>query len=309
MASSHTKKIAIAVCTFNRNEALATLLEAILVSIRALTDATSVGVVIVDDSTDGKAREVADRFRNEFELGLVYKFSGKQNISLARNLAIETASGMSDWTVMIDDDCEPVVEWLEELLTMQKRTGADVITGPMIRRVPPGSPRWLTEEPFLELGHARPQNGAEMEVASTFNSMISSQWLKQHPETRFDPSLGKIGGEDMVFYRSARAQGLRIRYAERACVYENEPPSRANLAYQLRLFFWHGNSSYVASVNSGTHPIRVLLHGLNSLQKALTRPLLRIFKGESIQWRYSVATMLHAVGKIIGVFGVTVRHK
>ena len=221
---------------------------------------------------------MADRFKNRFELGLEYRISGNKNISLARNLAIETGSAMADWVAMIDDDCEPFSEWLEELVSAQRRTGAEVITGPMRWRVPPGSPRWLMDEPFLELGHARPADGSELKIASTFNSMISSRWLKEHPAVRFDPALGKIGGEDMVFYRAAHAEGLRIRYAERAGVYQNEPSSRANLPYQLRLFFWHGNSSYVTTVDSGVHPIRVFLHGINSLQKALLRPLIRLGK-------------------------------
>ena len=87
-------------------------------------------------------------------------------------------------------------------------------------------------------------------------SMISSKWLKEHPTIRFHPNLGVVGGEDMVFYRTARAAGLRIRHSERGWVYENEPPSRATLSYQLRLFFWHGNSSYVTSVRSGVSPTR-----------------------------------------------------
>lgn len=306
---SARQTIAVAICTFNRNEALTTLLEALLVNITRLAGQAAVGVVIVDDSADGKARSVADQFQDRFELGLAYRYSGRQNISLARNLAIETASKMADWAVMIDDDCEPIPEWLEEMLAAQRRTGAEAVTGPMKRRVPPGSPKWLTDEPFLDLGHAHPEDGAELTVASTFNSMISSKWLKEHPGVRFQPTLGTIGGEDMVFYRMAHAEGLRIRYAEKASVYENEPPSRATLSYQLRLFFWHGNSSYVTTVNTGVRPFRIFLHGVNSLQKALLRPILRLGRGQKPQLRYCLALVLHALGKMIGAFGVRVRHR
>jgi succinoglycan biosynthesis protein ExoM len=301
--------IAVAICTYNRNEALSTLLEALIVSAAHVAKRVTISVVIVDDSSDGRARTVAQQYEGRFDLGIAYRISGRQNISLARNLAIETASEIADWTAMIDDDCEPGPEWLEALLDIQLRTGADAVTGTMIRRAPPGSPKWLTEEPFLELGLVHPKDGAEVTSASTFNSMISSRWLREHPTIRFQPELGVIGGEDMVFYRGAHAAGLRIHYSDRAVVYENQPPARATLTYQLRCFFWHGNSSYVTSVRSGVHPFRLFLHGANSLRQALLRPIGRACRGYRPQLRYCLASVLHALGKIIGPLGIRVRHR
>jgi len=306
---SVTPTIAVAVCTYNRNEALATLLEALLVNAVHLSERASVGVVVVDDSADGNARGVIERFEGRFSLGINYRLSGRQNISLARNMAIESASEIADWTAMIDDDCEPRPEWLEALIDTQQKTGADAVTGTMIRRVPPGSPKWLTDEPFLELGLARPADRARLTIAATFNSMLSSRWLKDHPAIRFQPALGVIGGEDMVFYHAATTAGLRIHYSERAVVYENEPPSRATLAYQLRLFLWHGNTSYVTSVRSGTHPVRMFIHGVNSLRQSLVRPIVRVCQGENPQLRYCLASALHAVGKMIGPLGIRIQHK
>jgi succinoglycan biosynthesis protein ExoM len=301
--------IAVAICTYNRNEALANLLEALVRSAAYLGERGAVGVVVVDDSADGKARTIIERFRRSFELGIHYRFSGRKNISHARNLAIETASEMADWTAMTDDDCEPVPEWLEALLETQRKTGADTVTGTMVRRVPTGSPSWLIDEPFLELGLTRPPDCVALSTASTFNSMISSHWLKEHPEIRFQPALGVVGGEDMVFYRSARAAGLRIYYSERGFVYENEPPIRATLAYQLRLFFWHGNSSYITCVYEGIRPLRLFLHGANLMRLAFLRPITRILRGQRPQLRYCLASALLALGKMSGPFGVRLDHR
>jgi succinoglycan biosynthesis protein ExoM len=301
--------ISVAICTYNRNEALNTLLTALLDCAAKLAGRVAVGVVVVDDSSDGRARTIVEQFSDRFDLGIIYRISGRQNISLARNMAIESAMELAEWVAMTDDDCEPVPEWLEELLGVQRRTGADAVTGPMVRRVPAGSPSWLVDEPFLQLGLEESEDGAELTSASTFNALISSEWLKNHPTIRFQPSLGVVGGEDMVFYRAARSAGLQIRYAKRARVFENEPPSRATLAYQLRLFFWHGNSSSISSVQSGTSSFRMFLHGLKSLQQALVRPIFRICKGQRPQWRYSVASTLHAIGKLAGVMGLRVKHR
>src|SRR5258707_3644741 len=132
--------IAVAICTYNRNEELAILLNALLISVEHLEGRARVGVVIVDDTADGKAVSVVGGFSNRFELGIRYRISGRQNISLARNMAIEAASEIADWTAMIDDDCEPTEQWLAALFDTQQRTQADAVTGPMVRRVPAGGP-------------------------------------------------------------------------------------------------------------------------------------------------------------------------
>ena len=79
--------------------------------------------------------------------------------------------------------------WLEALLETQARTGADAVTGRMVRRVPDGSPRWITEEPFLELGVEQFADGTEMPSAATFNTMMSSGWLKAEPGNSFRACL------------------------------------------------------------------------------------------------------------------------
>src|SRR5262249_1044323 len=157
------------------------------------------------DSNDGRALSVAQSYQARFDLGITYRRSGRQNISLARNMAVETASKIADWIAMIDDDCEPQSDWLQVMLDIHKRTHADAVTGTMIRRIPPESPKWLTEEPFLDLGLDHPEDGAEVTTASTFNCMISSRWIRDHQSIRFEPDLGVVGGEDMVFYRAAHA--------------------------------------------------------------------------------------------------------
>ncbi len=207
-------KVAVAICTYKRNDLLTRLLDALLICAERVHNRAAIGVVIVDDTKEGLARSVAEAFADRFELGLQYRISGQQNISLARNLAVETAMDMGDWVAMTDDDCEPPPQWLEALLDLQRRTGADAVTGRMVRRVPEDSPRWITEQPFLELGVEERADAAPMESAATFNSMLSSEWLKTHPQIRFDPAMGVIGGEDMVFFRAARAAGLAIRFSE-----------------------------------------------------------------------------------------------
>jgi glycosyltransferase involved in cell wall biosynthesis len=303
-------RIIAAICTFNRLEPLAVLLEGLLENARRLGDRAALGAVVVDDSSDGNARPVVDRFAGEFELGVVYRFSGRQNIAAARNLAVEAALERADWIVMTDDDCEPAPDWIEVLLDAQQRTSVDAVSGVLQRRVPPGSPRWLTEEPFLRIGlWENVEDGAEVDSAATHNSLLSARWLREHPHVRFDPALGKTGGEDPVFYRCAHKAGLRIRYCARAVVYENEPPSRATLRFQLRYHFWSGNAAYITCVRRGDHPVRMFLHGGKIAAKALLRPVGRLARGRPPQLRYGAASVLRGLGCMLGLLGVRVPHR
>ena len=307
--SEEPTAIAVAICTYKRNDLLARLLEALTICADRVRDRASVGVVLVDDTPEGQARPVADSFADRFALGVQYRISGHQNISLARNLAIETAMEMADWTAMTDDDCEPPPEWLEALLDLQHRTGTDAVTGRMKRRVPDGSPRWITDQPFLELGVEELPDGAEMTSAATFNTMISSRWLKEHDGIRFDPHFGVVGGEDMVFFRAARASGLSIRFSERGFVYENEPADRATFGYQLYVYFWHGNSAALSCIRSGMSRWRMFVHGLASLARALLRPIGRMIRGRMPQLRFALAQLLHSIGKLLGTLGVRIEHR
>ncbi len=309
VTASDRARVVVAICTYRRNADLEVLLRALGDCAARVRDHAAVGVAIVDDTASGDARPVADAFADSFELGLRYGISGRQNISLARNMVIETALGFGDWIAMTDDDCEPPAEWLEELLRVQAMTGADAVTGRMVRRAPPGSPQWLTDEPFFDLGVEVAQDGAEVPAGATFNSLISADWLRLHPDIRFDPEFGVIGGEDMMFYRAARAAGLDIRFAARAFVYENESPARATLGYQLYVHYWHGNSACHSSVGSGMPRWRMAVHGGASLARAVAYPIKRIASGKTPQFRYGMALMLHAAGKLVGVAGVRVDHR
>ena len=307
--SSGRTTIAVAICTYKRNEPLAVLLESLTACAERVRQRAAVGVVIIDDTSDEQARPVADAFAGRFELGLHYKVSGKQNISIARNMAIETAMEIADWTAMTDDDCETPEHWLEALLETQARTGADAVTGRMVRRVPAGSPRWITEEPFLELGVEQFAEGTEMPTAATFNTMMRRGWLKSHPKIRFAPAFGVVGGEDMVFFRAAKAAGLSIHFSKQGFVYENESAERATFRYQLYVYFWHGNSAALSCIESGMSRPRMFVHGGASLVRAFGRPLGRLLRGQKPQLRFALAQVLHSVGKLFGTFGIRIEHR
>lgn len=298
-----------AICTYRRNDELARLLEGLEVAAARVADRCRVGVVVIDDTVERLAEPVATRFADRFALGVTYRVSGKQNISLGRNIGLETGVELGDWIAMTDDDCVPDPDWFVALLDVQAATGADAVSGRYVRSAPDGTPRWLTEQPFLDEGIHLFEDRSEMEIASTHNSMISAAWLRAHPGVRFDPDLGKLGGEDMVFYRTAREDGLGIRYARHAVIHEIQPPERCTYRYLVRNALWLGNSQYVTTVQSGRSTrVRMFLHGGREMQKALTRPVARLVRRQRPQLRFAFVTLVRATGVMLGAAGVRIAH-
>lgn len=305
---SSLPRIVVAICTYKRNEPLRTLLSALVRVAEATGARAEVGVVIVDDNPDGRARGVADEFESRFALGLQYRTSGKGNISIARNIAVDTACADADWVAMVDDDCEPEPDWLCAYLDVLEATGADCATGAMNLRVPPGSPAWLNEQPFFDDLRFQQDDASPMEVAATNNSIIRASFLREHPEIRFLPELGKLGGEDMVFYRTARAAGLQIRFARKAGVWGNEPPERATFKHLVMYRFWLGNSMYVTNRHFGDANGRLFLRGGKMSALAMLRPLTRLARRERPQWRYGLASFACGVGLMAGSLGFKKNH-
>jgi succinoglycan biosynthesis protein ExoM len=302
-------RVAVAICTYRRNEPLRHLLETLVGVAEKVRPRAAVGIVICDDNPDQRARSVADDFADRFELGVGYVTSGLQNISLARNAAVEAAIELGDWVAMTDDDCEPVPEWLDSYLDVLEATGSDAATGRMILQTPAGSPSWLTDEPFLTVGMLDHPDGARIDRAGTNNSIVSASWLREHPDIRFSERLGRIGGEDMVFYRTAEKAGLHIRFSTAASVLGIEPADRCTLAYRLRSALWHGNTEGVTNLEAGDASRgRLLLRAGRRLARALVRPVRRGAGGRRPQLRYCLAAMLEAIGLAASAVGLRIDH-
>ena len=299
----------LAVCTFNRNAELAVLLDSVAqVADRSATD-FAIGAVVVDDSADANARTVAQGFADRFELGVHYRHSGARNISVARNLALETAMDLGDWIAMTDDDCEPGDEWLSELLRVQRETNADVVTGPLIRRAHAGAPAWISEQPFLNAERFDAADGIKLRTAFTNNSLISSAILRTNPALRFRLEFGRIGGEDTVFFHAIADAGHAMHFARHAVMFENEVEERLTLSYQLRRFFWYGNTSVLTSRAKGVGAAKLAKHGIGTIVRAVARPIGRMMRGERPQMLYALAEVVNGAGKLAGVMGMKVNHK
>lgn len=303
-------KVLVTVCTYRRNDGLREVLEGLQVAADKVRERAAVGVVVVDDNPDRLAEPVAAANDDHFELGVRYCHSGKGNISVARNLGLEIAAAAADWVAMTDDDCVPVPEWLVAHLDCVTETGATASTGPLVAIAPAATPSWVTDQPFLLLGQFDYSWRERLDLAATNNSFVAASWLRDHPEVRFSDDLGKVGGEDMVFYRTAHRHGLDIRYAPDAAVHETQPADRLTYRYLLRRAFWLGNSEAVTNlVTKDAGRGRLLLRAGNRVRKTVQRSAIGAFRDGRPQLRYTLAASLGGVGMALGALGIRVEHR
>lgn len=310
MEAKSVQSVAIYVCTFQRNEPLRNLLASLSVAAETVRPEIQVAVVIVDDNPDGRAKAIAESEDSGFDLGLHYRHSGAQNISVARNMGIEACLELADWVAMVDDDQVVEPGWLKALIDTQAEFDADAVTGPVFLRYGEEYPNWLHNEPFGQILEAIPQpDGSSVSVCSTGNSMLSSKFLKDNPEIRFRLDLGTVGGEDMVFYREAVERGLKAHYSLDAVSWGEQPPERSNLNYQLRASMWMGNSEYLTNIESGsTTKARMVLRAGKRGLGYLGRPFRRVVSGKNPQIRFTLAGFAQVAGMFAGVFGVKLEH-
>lgn len=300
-----TTSIVVGVCTFRRNDQLRLLLQT-LVEVSGRRQ-EPLALLVVDDDLAGGAHAVVTEVASSFEGVLVYLRTGSANLSIARNTVIEEGIRLGDWLVLIDDDCLPDPMWLDHLLDVQQRTGADMVTGHVVYRARPGAPAWLMNEPFCD--YTSYADAEEPAFGNTANVLLSTRFLHESG-VRFRQTLGLTGGEDMTFYADARAKGGVLRYASSAVVYEELTSARERLGYHLHRQFWLGNNMVV--INRHTHResmLRLFLRGTKRAVTSLAQPVLRHRRGEPAQVRWAVAYALQGVGLVLGVFGVTVRHR
>lgn len=307
-APDSPERVAVCVCTYRRPEALRRLLDRLVAVARDAGAAARIGVVVVDDDPDGSARLTADRYRNDFELGVAYVHSAAGNISVARNHAIRRGSEVGTWLALIDDDCLPDVGWVRELLVVARGHDADAVSGACVDEPPPGAPSWLTREPFLD-DLSSGTDGEVIEIGPLKNTLVSAPFLRAH-DLGFDVAMGHAGGEDVLFFNQLARAGARHRFAAAAVVREQVPPERATLGYQLGRRFWYGNTEAITMIATGrASRARVVAGGVKLVGLGIAEPVRQALGRRSPRWRWNLSEILRGIGRVLGALGIKVRHR
>ena len=217
--------VSVCVCTYRRAHVAETIKS--LLSQRLSAEDTF-EIVVIDDDRARSAEAIVASFQDAPVL-VRYAHFGAGNVSLARNVALDAATG--DWIAFIDDDELAAPDWLASLLRVQRESGADIVKGYVDGIYPPETPAWVRAgDPYTR------DYGADGETPRLLASgnVLFRRALIESIKLRFDPAFGRTGGEDSDFFGRLREAGARAVASRSAVVQEIVPADRVTVAYLRR---------------------------------------------------------------------------
>jgi len=208
-------RIAVCITTFHRPEGLGRLLDSVG-ALELPEPAPEVSIVVVNnDPDDPRPAEICAGAAARLPFPITCLAEPERGLAAPRNRALDHAERDHDFITFIDDDSVATPAWLASLLTVQQRTDADVVTGPVAPAYEQPPPAWLERGGFFAPCGAR--SGSPRSRAFTNNVLIRTDALLR-TRMRFDTRFSLIGGEDVHFFRRLRDRGAKIVWADDAVV-------------------------------------------------------------------------------------------
>jgi glycosyltransferase involved in cell wall biosynthesis len=236
-----TMSISVILCTYNRCDSLATALESIAGS--RLPDSVSWEVLVIDNNSKDRTREVASEFGNRNPGRFRYVFEPQQGKSHALNAGIREARG--EILAFMDDDVTVDAQWLQNLTAIFQRQGWAGVGGRVLPERSFTPPAWLSAEgkyalaplAMFDLG---PQPGELIEAPFGTNMAFRKEVFEKVGGFRTDlgPRPGsETRGEDTEFGDRVLGTGQHLWYEPSAIVYHSLPAHRLQKKYFLT--WWH----------------------------------------------------------------------
>jgi glycosyltransferase involved in cell wall biosynthesis len=264
--SGKPQRIAVCIPSYRRPGGLHALLGA-LQQLRFEAGDGEVVLVVVDNDADGSALPVCESARGWLRFPLRYAREPRKGIPFARNAALAAAAD-ADWIAFVDDDEVPDPGWLAELVRVQRETGADVVTGPVLPRFEVPPPAWLEQGGFFAA--TRRATGTRLDTAYT-NNLLARVGLLAASAELFDLRLTRGVGEDTELFSRLASQGARIVWADEAVVHEAIPPKRARLRWLIARSYSVGTATTHIALRraGGSAAVQAIAHGGWCLAKGL----------------------------------------
>lgn len=282
------------ICTYNRPAYLRDLLRKL-----GRQDACglfSYSIVVADNDHSQSASPVVSDLAATSPVPIRYCVEPRQNIALARNKAIENASG--DFIAFIDDDEFPAGNWLYSLFRAHLAYAADGVLGPVKPHFECDPPGWVAKGRFFD----RPTHptGHKMHWGDcrTGNVLFRRDILRA-VDVPFRSVFNSMG-EDVDFFRRMTERGCVFVWCDEAVVYEVVPASRCTRSYLLRRALLRGSSFPKRSGQPITHAAKSLIA---IPCYALALPVIILF-GEHLFLKYLIKLLDHA-SRLLAFLGWT----
>ena len=285
--------ICICICTYKRPQRLSQLIQRIQL---LLTEKLfNISIVVVDNDKSESARKTVEELLRKSAIPIQYYVEAQQNISRARNKAIENSHG--DYVAFIDDDELPAQNWLYNLYMAIKLYKTDGILGPVMPYFELEPPRWVKKGRIFERENHLSGFVLEWQNTRTGNALLKRDiFLKDN--NWFNPEFGS-GGEDRDFFRRKIVEGYIFSWCNEAPVYEVIPPERWKKSILFKRALLRGRMALNAA---NSRPISVFYSIAALGVYAICLPLLPIL-GQHILIKYIVKCCDH-LGKVCAFCGI-----
>jgi len=224
-----TDHISVCICTYKRPVLLRNLLQKL--QHQKTNNLFTYSAVVVDNDANKTAEATVADLRKTSLIRIDYFNEPEQNIALARNKAVDNASG--NYIAFIDDDEFPEPSWLLNLYKSIILYKSDGILGPVRPHYPEGCPAWLVKSNLCE--RLEYQTGAVLHWGETrTGNVLLDQTIFKDPRNRFGREFGRTGGEDIEFFKRMMESGKVFVWCNEALAYETVPPERWTKSFYIQ---------------------------------------------------------------------------
>lgn len=289
--SNQPPHLSVCICTYKRPELLARSLESVCA--QRTDNLFTHSVVVADNDSAESGRAVVAEIASRSPVAVKYCVEPRQNIAMARNKAVENATG--DFVAFIDDDEFADEEWLLTLFKTIREYGVDGVLGPVNPHFDDEAPQWVIKGRFYD----RPVHPTGMVLSwpkcRTGNVLLKRELFAGDAQP-FKPEC--LSGEDQDFFRRKIEQGRTFIWCHEAPAYEVVPAVRWTRGFLVRRALFRG---IFAQRNHGLQPLRVLQAVISVPVYAVMLPVALAF-GEA-RFMTCVFKLSYHTGRLFALFG------
>ncbi len=233
-------KISVIICTYDKSR----LLEAALQSLADQNiDKSSFEVIVVDNNSKDKTKEVVLSSQNK--LDVKYVFEKNQGLSYARNRGI--LESKTDFVAFLDDDAKADEDWVEEANKIIEEENPSIFGGPIYPFYDSTKPVWFKNGygSFFICDKKRYLSDKEFLCGS--NIFFRKEIFDKIGY--FDVALGMKGdqillGEEVKIQNQAKRKNVKIYHDNDLIVYHLIPNYKMSLKYIIK-------RHYLSAIYSG----------------------------------------------------------
>lgn len=232
----NSKKITVAICTYNRAELLK---EAIQSIVDQSVDQSHYDILVVDNNSKDNTKQVVEDFAKK--IPIAYVFEEKQGLSYARNTAILNIK--TDYIAFIDDDSLADKDWIKKSLKIIEEKKPDIFGGQYIPFYKSPKPKWFKDKYEIR----------KISDESTYlksNQFLAGSNIFFRKEIfdvigYFDKDLGMTGdqvalGEETQLQSIANLKGIKRYYDPELIILNLVPDFKMHISYIIRRYFAAG---------------------------------------------------------------------